>query len=108
MFGVAEVSGIRDERNRLQADVAVPARGQPALLLFSRPFFEGYQAKVGDRFLPVDSYRGLTPMIELPAGTEGRLTLIYRPRWLVWGSVVSLCSLAIAGVSAFAAKRARR
>jgi len=93
-FAAANISRIINGRNRLQADVIVPAGGEPALLTISRPFFNGYQAKIGDRSLKVDSYRGLIPVIEVPAGTSGRLTMIYRPWWLLWGGSASiLCAI---------------
>jgi hypothetical protein len=89
-FATADISRIVDGRNRLQADIVVPAGDKPALLAISRPFFNGYQATLGDRSLKVGTYRGLIPVIEVPAGMHGRLTMVYRPWWLGWGSVFSL------------------
>ena len=89
-FAEATVSRISNERNRLLAEVTVPANGPPALLTFSRPFFNGYRATIGDVPLKVDSYRGLIPVIEVPAGINGRLTMVYRPRWLLWGCAMSI------------------
>jgi len=103
-FAEAEVSGIVDRRNQLAVDVTVPAGGRPALLAISRPFFNGYRAKIEADELRLDSYRGLFPVIEIPAGTAGRLTMTYRPPWLVWGSGISilcLCVLAVGGVLSF-------
>jgi len=94
-FAVAEISRIVNGRNRLQADVMVPSGDRPALLTISRPFFRGYQAKLGERSLKVDSYRALFPIIEIPAGTSGPLTLVYRPRWLIWGGIVAGISLLV-------------
>ena len=93
-FAEAAVSRIIDGRNRLLADVSVPANGPPALLTISRPFFDGYRATIGKVALRVDSYRGLIPIIEIPAGANGRLVLVYRPWWLIYGGVVSLSCLA--------------
>jgi hypothetical protein len=92
-FGEAKISRIVDGRNRLEADVSVPGE-RPALLAISRPFFHGYCARLDDRDLAVGSYRGLIPLIEVPGGSKGRMTLVYRPWWLVAGA-------AVAGVSAF-------
>jgi hypothetical protein len=103
-FAEAEVSGIVDRRNQLAADVTVPAGSRPALLAISRPFFNGYRAKIEADELRVDSYRGLFPVIEIPAGTTGQLTMTYRPPWLVWGggiSMLCLCVLAVGGVLSF-------
>ena len=94
-FGSAEISRIDNRRNQLEANVTVPPNGHSALLTFSRPFFSGYQARLGDRSLKVDSHRGLIPTIEIPAGTSGRLTLVYRPSWLIWGGGVSILCLGI-------------
>jgi len=56
-FVSATISGIDDSRNRVEVDVGVPSDGPPALLTFSRPFFRGYEARLGDKKLSVDSYR---------------------------------------------------
>jgi hypothetical protein len=92
-FVFAQISRIVNGRNRMQVDVAVPAGARPALLTISRPFFDGYQAKLDGQAVKVDSYRGLFPIIELPAGTKGRLTMAYRPAWLVWGGALAGLSL---------------
>jgi hypothetical protein len=91
-FAEAEVSGILDRRNRLDADVAVPTGGGRALLAISRPFFNGYRAQLDGRDLPVTSYRGLIPLIEVPAGSQGRMTLFYRPAWLITGCAIAAMS----------------
>src|SRR5215470_6596735 len=84
-FVVAAIANINDSRNFVEADIDVPAGGRPAILTFSRPYFRGYAARVGDQKLPITSYRGLFPILEVPAGTHGRLTVVYRPAWLLWG-----------------------
>ena len=94
-FAIAAIAGINDTRNHLAADVDVPAGGAPALLTFSRPYFRGYHATIGSRSLRVDSYNGLFPVIEVPAGEHGRLTLIYRPWWLVLGGTLSIFCAAV-------------
>jgi hypothetical protein len=108
-FPVAEIAKLNDGRNRTAANVTVPAGDRSALIVFSRPFFDGYRATINGRALPVSSYRGLTPSVEVPAGTSGRLELFYRPWWLVWGGIVSISGLAIMLVTGvFAIKQARR
>ena len=95
-FATAAVSQIKDSRNRVEAEVDVPTAGRPALLTFSRPYFRGYQASLDGRKLPVTSYRGLFPIVEVPSGAHGRLALIYRPLWLIWGSETAVaCVLVI-------------
>jgi len=95
-FATATVSRINDSRNRVEADVDVPNGERPALLTFSRPYFRGYEARLGNRKLGVTSYRGLFPTVEVPAGARGRLALIYRPAWLIWGSAsAAACVLVI-------------
>jgi hypothetical protein len=108
-FIAATVSHINDSRNWITADVDVPNGAQPALLTFSRPYFRGYQAQIGNQKLRVDSYRNLFPVVEVPAGLHGKLSLVYRPPWLVFGLGLSIVCAAIwfVGVIAAAFTRSR-
>jgi hypothetical protein len=95
-FVSATISRINDSRNFVEADIDVPAGNRPALLTLSRPYFRGYQARIGDQKLTVTSYRGLFPTLEVPAGTHGRLTVTYIPAWLLWGGgVAGFCGLIV-------------
>jgi hypothetical protein len=105
-FAAAEVTGIDDSRNSVHCDVTVPPN-QAALLSFARPFFRGYKACLDGRALAVGSYRGLMPLVEVPAGTHGRLVLSYRPPWLIYGGAVSILCMLIIGVSWVMMARAR-
>ena len=106
-FVVARISGIDDSRNHISLDVDVPAGDKNALLTLSRPYFGGYHAKIGSQALRVDSYRGLFPTIEIPAGAHGRLTLIYRPWWLVVGGALSILCVGICIFGIFGAIRTK-
>jgi hypothetical protein len=97
-FVLAAISNISDLRNSVEADVEVPNGDRPALLIFSRPYFRGYKARVGNQNLAVTAYRGLFPMVEVPGDAHGRLVLAYRPAWLIWGgSAAVLCALITLG-----------
>jgi hypothetical protein len=91
-FASATISRIDDSRQRVVVDVDVPHGDKPALLKFSRPYFRGYIASIRETKLAVDSYRGLIPIVKVPAGSHGRLTLTYRPWWLTLGSAVAVVS----------------
>ncbi|HEX4639650.1 MAG TPA: hypothetical protein VH170_09200 [Chthoniobacterales bacterium] len=108
-FAVATISEIQDSRNWMTANVDVPNGNAPALLTFSRPFFRGYEARIENQKLRVDSYRGLFPIIEVPPGAHGKLSLIYRPPWLIIGGTLSILCTAfwILSVVASAATRGR-
>lgn len=96
-FASATVSRLNDSRNRVEVDVDVPKGDRSALLTFSRPYFRGYAAHLGHQKLAVASYRGLFPIIEVPGGAHGQLTLTYQPSWLIWGSVAAAaCALVVA------------
>jgi hypothetical protein len=106
-FAEAVISEISDRRNGIAATVATADR--PALLAISRPYFSGYRATIAGRTLPIASYRGLMPMVEVPPRTSGRLEIIYRPWWLVWGGGVSIlfaAFFAIASVLALVQNKA--
>jgi hypothetical protein len=89
-FVSAAISRIEDSRNRVAADVDVPSGDRSALLSFSRPYFRGYQAHLDGKKLLVDFHRGLFPVVQVPAGSHGRLVLSYRPAWLVYGGGLSI------------------
>jgi hypothetical protein len=95
-FVLATISRINESRNFVAADVDVPVGDRSALLIFSRPYFRGYKARIEDQKLVITSYRGLFPILEVPAGTHGRLTVAYRPAWLLWGGgIAAVCGLII-------------
>ena len=95
-FVLATISLLNDSRNFVEANIDVPAGGRSALLTFSRPYFRGYRARLGDQKLAITSYRGLFPILEVPAGTHGRLTVVYRPAWLMWGGgLAAVCGLIV-------------
>jgi hypothetical protein len=102
-FVSAQVSRIVNGRNQLLADVTVPPNGGPALLTISRPFFNGYRAKIGAVPLKVSSYRSLMPTVEIPAGLSGRLAFVYGPWWLLLGGAISAVSLLVMIVSVLVA-----
>jgi hypothetical protein len=91
-FAPATISQINNSRNYVEADVDVPSGDRPALLTFSRPYFRGYQARLSNQRFAVSSYRGLFPTVEVPAGSHGRLTLVYQPAWLIWGTAIAAAS----------------
>ncbi|MFN2542186.1 MAG: hypothetical protein ABR514_08480 [Chthoniobacterales bacterium] len=94
-FVSATISRIVDSRHQVEVNVDVPSGNTPALLTFSRPYFRGYHARLGKEQLNVDSYRGLIPLVQVSPGSHGRLTLVYRPWWLVYGSGLSILSAII-------------
>jgi hypothetical protein len=98
-FIAATISRIDDSRNRVEVDIDVPSDDRPALLTFSRPYFRGYQARLGDQKLAVTSYRGLFPVVKIPPGMHGRLTLAYRPYWLIWGGGAAIASALVIALS---------
>jgi hypothetical protein len=95
-FTAATISRINDYRNRVEVDVDAPRAERPALLTFSRPYFRGYEARLGNQELAIGSHHGLFPVVEIPAGSHGRVTLTYRPHWLIWGTAAAIvCALAL-------------
>jgi hypothetical protein len=106
-FATAKISDVNDFRNWVTVDVDVPSGDASALLTFSRPYFRGYHARIGGQNLRVDSYRGLFPIVEVPSGLHGKLTLVYRPQWLIFGGALSILSGMIFVFGALAASITR-
>jgi len=95
-FVAATISRINDSRNRVELDVDVPSGDRSALMTFSRPYFRGYKAWLGNQKLATTSYRGLFPVVEVPVGAHGRLVLSYQPSWLKWGIAAAVaCALVV-------------
>jgi hypothetical protein len=107
-FVPAAVSRINNSRNLVEADVDIPNGDRAALLTFSRPYFRGYEARLANQKLAITSYRGLFPLVEVPAGVHGRLVLTYRPYWLIWGGGVAAACTLVMLLSLFAAISRRR
>ncbi len=104
-LGNAILSLREDARDRLVTDVRLPNDEPDALLLVSRPYFNGYRATIGGQSLVVESYRGLVPVVRIPAGTDGRVTIVYRPWWLLWGGAAALLSALVCVMSGWRALR---
>jgi hypothetical protein len=102
---IANITGIAAGRNFVSVSVDVPAGQHPASMAFSRPFFPGYRARINGRSLPVSSERNLIPLVEVPGGTQGRLTLYYRPDWLIYGGAIAIASAGVWIVCAILALR---
>ncbi|PYM01741.1 MAG: hypothetical protein DMF19_05520 [Verrucomicrobia bacterium] len=102
---IAKITNIVTGRNWVSASVAAPDGDGPALIAFSRPFFPGYRARIDGRNLPAFSERNLIPLVEVPPGMRGRLTLYYRPNWLIYGSALAVASAAVWLISAFCSMR---
>ena len=95
----AEVRILENTRHRVVAEVTPADPSRRVELLFSRPFFPGYQARLNGAAHPVSAYRGLIPAIEIPAGRAGRVELVYRPAALVYGGAIAAAS-AVAMIAA--------
>jgi uncharacterized membrane protein YfhO len=94
-FSAATISLIDDSRNRVIVDLDVPSGERSALMIFSRPYFHGYQARMNNKKLIVESADGLFPVVRIPPGNSGRLVLEYRPTWLVVGTAMAFVCLTI-------------
>ncbi len=103
---IATVRLLSDARQKVVAEINVPAGGAPATISFLAPVLRRLPGEVRGQKIPVESYRGLAPMIRLPAGTHGRLTMVYRPWWLVAGGALAALSLLVILLSSLAALRA--
>jgi hypothetical protein len=106
-FAPAKLSNVNDTRNRVAVDVDLASNAASALIKFTRPYFRGYVASLGGKQLPVDSYRGLLPVVEIPRGSHGHLVLSYRPSWLVYGSAIAIIAWIIVVLGAAFALRTR-
>ncbi len=98
---------VEDSRAGITVEVNVPAAGRrTATLAFRRAYFPGYEARLNGARVPVGSFRDLLPTVELPPGSQGRLTLRYRPPAVALGG--ALAAAGLLGMGAFALWTLRR
>jgi hypothetical protein len=102
---IARITDITAGRNSVSIFVDVPAGELRALIAFSRPFFPGYRARINGSNLAVFSERNLIPVVEVPGGMHGRLTLYYQPNWLICGGAIAITSAASWIICAISAVR---
>lgn len=93
-----DVRIVSESRNAVEVDLAGAGATAPAAVVFTRPYFDGYRATLNGKRLPVRAERGAMPVVHLPANANGRLALVYRPRWLILGGIAAAISLVILGV----------
>jgi hypothetical protein len=109
-FAPARVKLVEDGRHRAVAEVVSEAGADEVLVVFSRPWFPGYQATCDGRPVPVEVYDLILPAVRLPAGTRGQVVLEYRPRSFVLGMRIAAAALAVVvfvGLTAIARKWVR-
>jgi hypothetical protein len=88
-FSPAQVKLVEESRLASVADVeSAPGQGE-VLVVFARPWFPGYQATCNGKAFPVEVFDLILPAVRLPAGTNGRLVLEYRPRSLAVGCLIA-------------------
>ncbi len=98
------------ESSRLRAEVRLESSGseRPSLVVFSRPWYPGYRATLGDRTLKVRALNLVLPAVEVPPGAEGLLVLEYSPATLRLGLAVAGLALVLGVAVAAWARSGRR
>jgi hypothetical protein len=86
-FAPARLTAFEETRNAAAVEVASP--DGEALIVFSRLWYPGYRAFLDGKQVPVELADLMLPAVRIPAGTEGRLVLEYRPRTLILGAWAS-------------------
>ncbi|MDQ6859958.1 MAG: hypothetical protein M3032_02205, partial [Verrucomicrobiota bacterium] len=104
--GEGSVRVLENSRQQVRLEAAATSK-TPAKITFSRPYFRGYRARFRGQELPVTSWNGLTPAVDVPPGASGLLILQYRPRWLTVGATAAIVSAVIC-VAAMLVARLKR
>jgi hypothetical protein len=91
-FTPVRATVVEESRNRVVVDVQRAGGEGEALLAFTRPWYPGYRAFCDGRPLRVEVLNLTMPAVRLPAGVEGRVELVYRPRSLVRGQWLAMAT----------------
>jgi hypothetical protein len=110
-FAPAQVAVVEESRCSMRAQVTSAGGQGEILVVFSRPWFPGYQALSNGQPVPVEVYDLILPAVRLPAGTSGPLLLEYRPVSYVLGcriALITACGTALILLVATAQRWLRR
>jgi hypothetical protein len=94
-FAQADVTLVEDGRHRAITEVTSKPGDGEILVVFSRCWFPGYVAECDGQPVPVEIYNLILPAVRLPAGTNGRVVLEYRPRAYVIGCRVAAATAVV-------------
>jgi hypothetical protein len=100
-FAEVRIGSTRTTRLREEIEVSVPAGGPEGLLLFARPYYPGWRARMNGHDLPVEGADLIMPAVRVPAGASGVLSLEYRPASLLAG--LAVLGVALAALMALSA-----
>lgn len=105
--GTAEI--VDESRHRVIANVENLDPNNPALMVFARPWFPGYRARLNGVALEVKKANLILPAVEIPPNTRGELTLMYLPKSVVRGAMIAaiaaITTIAIGAWCVFAPKK---
>ena len=76
-------------------------------IVLSRPWVPGLQVSVGGQTVDADVLEGIYPVVDLPAGTSGELSVTYRPPRLRLLALAVAGGVVLAALSIFTAWRLR-
>ncbi len=107
-FAPAQVTLVEDGRHRAVAEVRSSPGDGDVLVVFTRPWFPGYEAFCNGRPLPVELFDLILPAVRVPAGTESHVVLEYRPRAFIAGTWAAGATALVVAVAllVFAGQRA--
>ena len=91
---IARITDIAAGRNCVSVSVDVPAGEHPALIAFASVLFRLSRTNQWEQACGLFE-RNLMPLVEVPAGMHGYLTLFYRPNWLIYGGAIAIASGAV-------------
>jgi len=104
-YGPRQISEVVESRN--ETSLHVSDKGPKALIVFRRPWLPGLRASVDGKPLPVLRASMILPAVEIPAGAEGKVRLLYRPKSLVLGTWLAALALVVIAVVALLGVRKR-
>jgi hypothetical protein len=87
------LTNIQEANTFVSLDVESISSDLEPIILFSRPWYPGYKAKLNGKEIPVDTLNSMMPVVKLPIGAKGHLELLYRPNSLIWGVVIAISTL---------------
>ncbi len=85
----ATISNVHIERLRASVDVDTSHCAIATLVVFTRPWYPGYVARLNDVVTPLLRADALMPAVEVKPGARATVEVLYRPKSLVIGSAIT-------------------
>ncbi len=101
-FGEATIRVIEERADRVVVEIDASDARRHVLVSFARAWYPGYQASLDGVPVACGRLDCMMPAVVLPPGSQGKLTLVYRPNSLQVGLIIAALAAGCAAMALLA------